>query len=244
MPGWVSTHRQIWDHWLWQDKPFSYGQAWIDILLLVNHSDNKILFNKKLETVKRGSRITSIRKLSERWGWSRTKTAKFLEMLESDKMIVKHSDTKKTLLTVVNYNTYQDSQDTKKTLKGHRKATEKPQRDTNNNDLNNDSIMNNNENKELSKFDQTLEDFKQHRKRLKKPMTDRAVKMLLNKLKELSPNESVQIKIMNESILQGWQGIFALKDNQNNSKGERKHHLAGKIDYSMTAKEYLKGEYK
>ena len=79
--GWVSIHRKLWDNWIWKDKPFSKGQAWIDILLMVNHSPNKIYFHDELIEVDRAERITSETKLSERWGWSRTKVRNFLELL-------------------------------------------------------------------------------------------------------------------------------------------------------------------
>lgn len=115
MAGWQKVYRDITSHWLWEDKPFSRGQAFIDLLLMVNHQDKKILFNGDLIEVKRGSKITSLRKLSEEWGWSTKKTKKFLELLEKDNMITVKSDNKKTLITVENYSLYQDSGNTEET---------------------------------------------------------------------------------------------------------------------------------
>lgn len=140
MSGWISIHRQLKDNWVWQEKPFSKGQAWIDILLMVNHKDNKILLGSELKEVKRGSRITSIRKLCTRWGWSNTKVKAFLKLLEEDEMLVVKSDTKKTVLTVVNYNDYQDinkgKNDAKATQKRHKNDAKATQKHTNNNDNN------------------------------------------------------------------------------------------------------------
>ena len=115
MAGWQKVYRDITNHWLWEDKPFSRGQAFIDLLLMVNHQDKKILFNGDLIEVKRGSKITSLRKLSEEWGWSTKKTKKFLELLEKDNMITVKSDNKKTLITIENYSLYQDSGNTEET---------------------------------------------------------------------------------------------------------------------------------
>lgn len=129
MQGWISLHRQLQNNWVWQDKPFSRGQAWIDILLMVNHKDNKILLGTELVEVERGSRVTSIRKLCDRWGWSNTKVRAFLKLLEDDNMLIVKSDSKKTTLTVVNYSNYQNSNDTKN-------DTETTQKHTNNNDNN------------------------------------------------------------------------------------------------------------
>ena len=112
--GWIKLYRKITDHWLWQKKPFSPGQAWVDLLLLVNRKDEKANFGGKTITVKKGSRLTSIRILADRWGWSKDKTVRFLNVLERDKMLVKKSDTKKTVLTLVNYGGFQKRTDTKR----------------------------------------------------------------------------------------------------------------------------------
>jgi predicted transcriptional regulator len=154
--GWISVHRQIWDSWVWNEKPFSKGQAWVDMLLMVNHEDKKTLLGSQLILVKKGSCITSIRKLCERWGWSNTKVRSFLSLLEQDGMIVVKSDTKKTVLTIVNYSNYQDmntsKNDTETTKEHHESDTKATRKHTNNNE-NND----NNENNTSSTKDTALE---------------------------------------------------------------------------------------
>ena len=59
LQGWVSVHRQIQNHWLWTDKPFSKGQAWIDMLMLANHVDNKILLGNIEDIPKPAMKIFS-----------------------------------------------------------------------------------------------------------------------------------------------------------------------------------------
>lgn len=146
--GWISLHRQLQKHWLWADKPFSKGQAWIDLLLSANHCDRKVLLGNELIEVKAGSFITSELKLMERWGWSKSKVRKFLEVLQSDGMIVKNSDKKKTTIIIENYSVYQYYETTERPPADHGKTTERPQKDTNNND-NNDNNENN-DNKYIS----------------------------------------------------------------------------------------------
>ena len=106
--GWIKLHRKINECWIWDEKPFDRGRAWIDLLLLANHSDKKILFNGNVVMVKKGQYLTSIRKLSERWGWSYDKVSRFLKILVSEDMLQKESDSSRTLLTIVNYEVYQD----------------------------------------------------------------------------------------------------------------------------------------
>lgn len=112
--GFIALYRNIADHWLWDDKPFSRGQAWIDLLLTVNHTDKKIMFNGELTTIKRGQTITSIRQLCDRWGWSNNKVTRFLKMLESEQMLTRKSDTKKTVITIDNYSLWQDQENEKR----------------------------------------------------------------------------------------------------------------------------------
>ena len=144
--GWISIHRKIQDNLIWNDKPFNRGAAWVDLLLLANHEDKKVLFNGSIIEVKRGEKITSLRKLSERWGWSREKTKNFLILLKSENMIDFKTDHQKTTYKIVNYNVYQneyvDKRATEKPLTDQQKATEKPLTDTNNN-INNYNNVNN-----------------------------------------------------------------------------------------------------
>jgi hypothetical protein len=59
----------------------------------------------------------------------------------------------------------------------------------------------------------TLQDFLKHRKAIKAPMTTQAFKMLLTQLGKLSESEEGKIAILNQSILNGWKGVFEIKDN-------------------------------
>lgn len=103
--GYVRIYRDIRDHWIWSDS--EYFQKWVDLIMMANHKDKGVLFDKRVIVVKRGSCITSIRKLAEKWHWSRNRVARFLDMLERDTMIATKRDTKKTLITIVNYDNYQ-----------------------------------------------------------------------------------------------------------------------------------------
>lgn len=143
--GWVCIHRKIRECWIWEDKPFAMGQAWIDLLLRANHEDGKMLFDKKLITIKRGQILTSIRKLSLEWGWSKERCSHFLSLLVQDNMLVKESSNRATLLTIVNYGVYQDlrdsHEDTERTVTG----TQVGQSLATNNNENNENNENNRE---------------------------------------------------------------------------------------------------
>ena len=68
----------------------------------------------------------------------------------------------------------------------------------------------------------TLIEFVKFRKSIKRVMTTRALELLLKKLDKLSNDDNTKIEILNESIMNGWNGIFPLKDNStpiNKNKG-------------------------
>ncbi len=220
MEGWVSISRQLTEHWLWEDKPFTKGQAWVDLILLVNHEDNEFLHGNQITNVKRGSRITSIKKLADRWGWSRKKVFDFLSVLEKEHMIEKNSNTKETLLTIVKYSDFQNSRNTKETPKKRRGNTEETPKSTNNNENNDNNILTKVNIKNYVDdplLNQAILDFIEHRKK-KAPMTPKAIDLMIKKLSELSNDTSVQIAIINQSIMNGWKGVFELKQDYQQSK--------------------------
>lgn len=73
-----------------------------------------------------------------------------------------------------------------------------------------DEILSEIENEDLR---ETYLDFIKMRQLKKSPMTDRALRSLIKKVNELAPNSTErQIKVLEQSILNNWQGVFPLKD--------------------------------
>ena len=57
----------------------------------------------------------------------------------------------------------------------------------------------------------TILAFKDMRKTIKKPLTDHALKLLLNKLDKLEDSDAGKIAVLEQSIMNSWQGVFELK---------------------------------
>ena len=117
--GWILLDRNIRDHWVYSERPFSRFKAWIDLILSANFRDKTIMVNGKPFLVKRGTFLTSVRKLAERWGWSKNKTSRFLTTLCAEGMI-KTGTPSGTLITIVNYEFYQGRRDSRRDTKGTR----------------------------------------------------------------------------------------------------------------------------
>lgn len=78
-----------------------------------------------------------------------------------------------------------------------------------------DEILN-----ELIEDDEVKSVFKEFikmRKLIKKPLTDYALKRIINKLHKLSLSKEIQIEILNQSITNSWQDIYELKNMKDNS---------------------------
>lgn len=109
MSGWIKIHREIADHWIFQDaEKFKW---WIDMLFLASYEANRVNVGNRITEVKRGQFLGSLAFLSKRWGVSKERVINFLRLLQSDGMIDKSSDKNITLITICNYESYQDVSD-------------------------------------------------------------------------------------------------------------------------------------
>jgi hypothetical protein len=81
------------------------------------------------------------------------------------------------------------------------------------------------------------------RKEIKKPMTDRAVEVLLSELRTLSENEEMQIKILEKSIQNCWQGIFKIEESSNSLGNSRFGKGIGNGIYSKEVIGSVNGNY-
>ena len=124
--GWISIHRKIQKHWIYEDA--ERFRAWITIIMECNHQDKKVLIDGELVECKRGQSLNSVKTWVKLFGryWSRQKVRTFFSALEGDSIINQQGTRKTTILTVLNYDTYQ-------TEPTNRKPTDNQQITTNNN---------------------------------------------------------------------------------------------------------------
>ena len=121
--GYIKLFRCIQWNELWEDKPFSRGQAWIDMVMLANHRDGHIRVRGNKLDVKRGQVGWSKESLASRWGWSRGKVIRFLDELETEQQIVQQKNNVTSLITITNYDKYQSSDTTDGTTNGQQTDT-------------------------------------------------------------------------------------------------------------------------
>lgn len=220
--GWFPIYREIENHWMWSEKPFSKGQAWIDLIMLANYEDKKVPYKGKIITCERGVVNLSISYIAERWGWSRDKTRKFLKLLESDGMVTVKATTHRTTITIENYAIYNDVPTTKRQQTDNKPTTNRQQTDTTNNINNINKETNNIYIGVPDPLKEAFSDFVNMRKKIKKPITTKAtVTRILNKLDKLADNDQDKILILNRSTDNCWQDVYELKGEKPSGKHEK-----------------------
>lgn len=222
----VPLYRSLQAHWLWQEKPFSKGQAWIDLLMSANHTDKKQMLRGKVVTCKRGDVNLSMLELSKKWGWDRSKVKRFLETLEADGMVTVNATTQRTTITIENYSTYNYQSATTATTEPTTDTATDAQQTQQRTHITKKEKKEKNEKKEKKSIESVLslappemvpalQDFVEMRKAIKAPMTPRALELLISKLNTLSGQSTqTSIAILHQSIENGWKGVYELKGQQ------------------------------
>lgn len=193
MSGWIKLHRKITDNPLYFSEPFTRSMAWVDMLLIANHTDN-FFFKRGIRVdIKTGQIGYDLDTLSKRWKWSRGKVERFLQMLEKDEQIVRQKTNVTTLISIVNYKEYQTDD------KANRKANDKP--NSKPNEHKQECIRNIKNEKEL-----ILDRWIEYRKQIKKPIKEATQETILAKMENFTKEQCKFV--IDNSIENGWQGLF------------------------------------
>lgn len=115
--GWIKIYRSIRKHWLWpKNRPLTELEAWITILIEVNHESEKCRIGCELLNCQRGEKYYSLDTWAKLFNWHKSKVRRFFILLQNDSMIVLKSVQKTTHLTVCNYESYQSMQNDNETI--------------------------------------------------------------------------------------------------------------------------------
>ena len=101
--GWIKLHRSLLK-WEWHDDPNTFC-LWVHLLLMANHDEQKW----HGMVIPRGSLLTGRKKLAEETGLTEQSVRTSLIKLEKSQNLTNKSTNKFTLITICNYDTYQDT---------------------------------------------------------------------------------------------------------------------------------------
>jgi hypothetical protein len=130
--GFIAIARGILDHHIvGARKPFSYLEAWIWLLLEARWASGRIqVANGRVVNLERGQISHSLRYLATAWGWKTKRVRTFLRRLETGTQIGTQTGTGQMVITICNYNQYQNLSAAKGTAKGMLTGTQRAQRET------------------------------------------------------------------------------------------------------------------
>lgn len=133
--SYIKIDRGLKNNPIWLEKPFSKGQAWVDLLILAQGIDKDKMYRGQIQKMKSGTVYTSILFLTNRWGWSRNKVYRFLQDLMKSGMVevqgwtqngtqkrtligTNNGTTNGTIISIVKWDVYQYSSTNNETNNG------------------------------------------------------------------------------------------------------------------------------
>ena len=204
--GFIQLHRSLLE-WEWYDDN-NTKILFLHCLLKANYKDKSYRGN----TIKRGSFVTGRDVLANELGLSVQQVRTSLTKLKSTNEITIKSSSQGTVIEVVKYNDYQE-------------VTNKA---TNEQPTNNQRVTTTNKSNNIKKSNKGLvlpdwisqdswDGFVEMRKKIKKPLTDRACNGIINKLDKFGKQNADAI--LDQSTENCWQTVYELKNQQQTQSG-------------------------
>ncbi len=216
------------DHWIYKDS--DYFKVWVEMLFRARYSDEpkKDIYNGSLYTINQGEFLFSRPKWSLRLNVKDHKLKKLIKLLTDEGMIGKVGRVGKsgaTIYLIKNYKKYNNYTTETPALPvgttGFESDSRQPktnERPTKDQPKTSETPLKKNVNKERmkeytdsSELLLTLLDFEGMRKAIKKPLTERALSGILNKLDKMATTEEYKIAILEQSIEKCYTGVFEIK---------------------------------
>ena len=214
--GWIKLHRKIIDSAVFENPKIL--KLWIWCLCKASHKGYESMVGNQIVALQEGQFIFGRKKASSELKIKESMVYKYIKLLEKLEMINIKSNNKFSIITIEKWAFYQfdndEEQQQKEQQRNNKGTTKEQQRNTNKNVKNVKEIIYS----DVPELNETIIAFIDYRKSIKKPMSDRAITLLLGKLNKMSNSVQEQIEILNQSILNGWQGIFPLKSDSGTGK--------------------------
>ncbi len=223
--GRVSLDRSI-TRWRWY-KDGNAARLFIHCILMANYADtpwgNIVLH--------RGEFATSYERLSNDLGLTVKEVRTALGKLKRTGEVACTSTSKYTVISIPNYDLYQylgNQTGSQRAIEGQAEGKQRATINKDNKDINIKEVENKKE-KNIKKesfsipteIAEAFAGYVEMRKRNKNPMTDRAKKILLNRLEALAPNDyPAQIKLLDDATLKGWKSVYVSDEKQKDGGGK------------------------
>ena len=224
MEGWIKIHRKILENPI-ICKDSDYLAVWIYLLLNATHKEIPALFKGKKIILQKGQLIVGRKSMANQLKISESKIYRIINCFKSEQQIEQQTSNQNSLITVLNWDKYQQIEQQNEQQMNNERTTSEQRVNTNKNDKNVKNDKNNvkkntkrktfedifSENHFSEQLENTIKDFIDMRKTIKKPMTSKALELLIKNLEKLTNLEEEKIAILNQSIERSWQTVYPLK---------------------------------
>jgi len=102
--GSIRLFKRLRKHPVWERS--DYGYCWVDLLLLANDQERVTFVQSERIPLKRGQLCWSLRSLEKEWKKSGEWVTRFLQFLVDENMVTVDSNRRRTIITILNYETY------------------------------------------------------------------------------------------------------------------------------------------
>lgn len=221
MSGTINISRDLWTDPAFAADPFSEREAWVWLIADASWKPRVRRVGNHVVNLNRGEVAHSTRFLAETWGWSHSKVRRYLERLEKLGLIAKKIGAKTdtvtgtkagtvvTVLSIRKYDKYQaqpQATGTEAAQNRHRTGTNEKKGEIRVKEREPPLPPLGGERAILCEVmsEQVADDFIAHRKAKRAKLTDRAARMIADKLRgHHDPDAVVRLSVMN-----GWTGVF------------------------------------
>lgn len=206
MAGWIKLHRKLKDSLVF-DNP-DLLKVWIWCLLKATHDDYTQMIGLQEVELKKGQFIFGRKVAANELKMSESKTYRLIKKLENMQNLNIKANNKFSVITIENWEIYQsdnnNNEQQSEQQMNNKRTTNEQQMNTNKNIKNNKNISiysifdSYSDNTDLR---QALRDYSIMRNKIKAPLTERAVTLLLNKLDALASTDELKIKLLENATL-------------------------------------------
>jgi len=107
--GAVSISRALFDHPAFKDEPLTEREAWLWLIMEASWKSRDKRVGNSVVTAERGQLAASIRFMADAWKWGVARVQRFVKRLEKMEMICSKTDTGVTVITICNYDKFQQN---------------------------------------------------------------------------------------------------------------------------------------
>ena len=226
MAGWIKLHRKLKNSLVF-DNP-DLLKVWIWCLLKATHDDYIQMIGLQEVELEKGQFIFGRKVAANELKMSESKTYRLIKKLETMQNLNIKANNKYSIITIANWELYQfDENKNEQQFEqqmNNKRTTNEQQMNTNKNIKNNKNISiysifdSYSENVDLR---QALRDYSIMRNKIKAPLTERAVTLLLNKLDTLASTDDLKIKLLENATLSNWKSVYPLKEEKQQDKSKQ-----------------------